>query len=94
MPCADFLTNVEVRAPAAACCDGLRSIVSGAPICLCHVANGDIGELLLPAPVNMSRTIDVVSECGIGFKADDIYDICITNHGKCLISMSSHGYIS
>ncbi|RLM66611.1 hypothetical protein C2845_PM16G18190 [Panicum miliaceum] len=66
MPCADFLTNVEVRAPAGACCDGFRSIVSGAPICLCHVVNGDFNKLL-PAPMLRLRMVQLPLMCRVPF---------------------------
>ncbi|KAF8700741.1 hypothetical protein HU200_034096 [Digitaria exilis] len=65
-PCADFLTNARVHAPAAACCDGLKAIVTGAPICLCHVYNGDFGKLL-PAPVLRLRLMALPRVCRVRY---------------------------
>jgi hypothetical protein len=66
MPCADFLTNASVLAPVAACCDGFRSLVTGAPICICHVVNGDIGKLL-PAPMLRLRMMQLPRMCRVPF---------------------------
>lgn len=66
MPCADYLTNAGVHAPAAACCDGLRAIVTGAPICLCHVYNGDLGKLL-PAPMLRLRMMALPRVCRVPY---------------------------
>jgi len=43
--CADFLganATSFLAAPAAACCDGVRSLVKDAPVCLCHVMSGEL----------------------------------------------------
>ncbi|XP_062190199.1 uncharacterized protein LOC133893240 [Phragmites australis] len=63
MPCADFLTNTSASAPPSACCDGLKSVASGAPICMCHVMNGDFGKLL-PAPMLRLRMMQLPRVCG------------------------------
>ena len=39
VPCMDYLTNLTVLAPPAACCDGLKAVIRDAPICLCHGMN-------------------------------------------------------
>jgi hypothetical protein len=64
--CAHFLTfNATSRPapPAAACCDGVKALVKDAPICLCHVMNGDLGKLL-PAPVMRLRARALPRVCG------------------------------
>ncbi|KAL6861287.1 hypothetical protein ACP4OV_016987 [Aristida adscensionis] len=62
MPCADFLTNVSARAPAGACCDGLKSVVEDAAVCFCHIANGDFAKLL-PAPMLRLRMLMLPRVC-------------------------------
>ncbi|RLN34193.1 pEARLI1-like lipid transfer protein 2 [Panicum miliaceum] len=66
-PCADFLTANATNflaAPAAACCDGVRSLVKDAPVCLCHVMSGDLGEIL-PAPELRLRAVALPRACGV-----------------------------
>jgi hypothetical protein len=65
MPCAGYLTNASVSKPPSACCQGFDSIVNsgdGEGICLCHVGNGDIGQLL-PAPLNIARIFRLTPDC-------------------------------
>lgn len=86
--CTGFLTNSSVpEPPPNACCHDIKSFFNGtdSPFCLCHVANGNIGELL-SAPLIRSRTVTVVAECDIGLNADKITDICINNPRKFLSS--------
>ncbi|RLM87123.1 uncharacterized protein C2845_PM04G09850 [Panicum miliaceum] len=45
------------------------------PLCLCHVVNGDAGELL-PAPVNHTHATSLLQQCGFEFTADNVTDIC------------------
>jgi hypothetical protein len=66
MPFADFLTNASVLAPAAACCDGFRSLVTGAPICICHAVNGDIGKLLSATMLRL-RMMQLPRMCRVPF---------------------------
>jgi hypothetical protein len=65
-PCAAFLTNSSVSAPSSDCCNGIDWFYdddSTTPFSHCHVANGDIGELL-PAPVtNQTRNVDALVAC-------------------------------
>uniref|UniRef100_A0A0D9VKF6 Bifunctional inhibitor/plant lipid transfer protein/seed storage helical domain-containing protein n=1 Tax=Leersia perrieri TaxID=77586 RepID=A0A0D9VKF6_9ORYZ len=63
MPCADYLTNATVQTPPAACCDGFRSLVSTAPICLCHGMNGDLNRFL-PNPVEPMKMMLLPATCG------------------------------
>jgi hypothetical protein len=51
LPCTDYLTNITVLTPPGECCDGLRSVIRDAPICLCHGMNGDMDQFL-PKPVD------------------------------------------
>ncbi|KAK3128008.1 hypothetical protein QOZ80_7AG0581400 [Eleusine coracana subsp. coracana] len=79
--CTGFLTNSSVpEPPPEACCSDITSFFNGtvSPFCLCHVANGNIGELL-SAPLIRSRTIIVLSECLIGLDVDQITYICISS---------------
>nr|CAB3452803.1 unnamed protein product [Digitaria exilis] len=57
MPCTSFLTDKGVFAPSSECCAALDSFYEdgGVLTCLCHLTNGDIGQLL-PAPLNRRRT--------------------------------------
>lgn len=68
MPCAGFLTTggVPPAPPTSACCNGLRSLVTDAPICLCHVVNGDISELL-HAPMIPRRMVELPRFCAVPF---------------------------
>nr|ACG31924.1 hypothetical protein [Zea mays] len=68
MPCADFLTHNEVppMPPTVACCDGLRSLVTNASICLCHIVNGNINKLL-PAPMIPVRMVALPRFCVVRF---------------------------
>jgi hypothetical protein len=85
--CGAFLTNSSVSAPSRACCKGIHSFYDGSttPFCLCHVANGDISQLL-PAPVtNPTRGVDVLVACKINLTAQEITEICdkdSTDYGK------------
>ncbi|OEL18571.1 hypothetical protein BAE44_0020410 [Dichanthelium oligosanthes] len=63
MPCMDYLTNLTVLAPPAACCDGLKSVIRDAPICLCHGMNGDMNSLV-PRPIDPVRMIILPLACG------------------------------
>uniref|UniRef100_A0A0E0NKC4 Bifunctional inhibitor/plant lipid transfer protein/seed storage helical domain-containing protein n=1 Tax=Oryza rufipogon TaxID=4529 RepID=A0A0E0NKC4_ORYRU len=63
MPCADYLTNTAVPTPPATCCDGFRSLVSTAPICLCHGMNGDLNSFL-PTPVDPMKMMLLPITCG------------------------------
>uniref|UniRef100_A0A0E0E5E4 Bifunctional inhibitor/plant lipid transfer protein/seed storage helical domain-containing protein n=1 Tax=Oryza meridionalis TaxID=40149 RepID=A0A0E0E5E4_9ORYZ len=44
MSCADYLTNSSAQTPPGTCCEGFKSLVSTAPICLCHGINGDLSN--------------------------------------------------
>ncbi|RCV12975.1 hypothetical protein SETIT_2G309900v2 [Setaria italica] len=65
--CADFLTAANTTSslvpPPAACCDGVKALVKDAPVCLCHVMNGDLGKLL-PAPMLRLRAMALPRVCG------------------------------
>ncbi|XP_066399944.1 non-specific lipid transfer protein GPI-anchored 23-like [Miscanthus floridulus] len=65
-PCADSLTNATSGSayPAAACCDGLKSLVKDAPICLCHAMNGELGKVL-SAPVLRLRVMALPRTCHV-----------------------------
>jgi hypothetical protein len=63
MPCMDYLTNLTVPAPPAECCDGLKSVIRDAPICLCHGMSGDMNKLM-PLPIVPVRMIVLPLACG------------------------------
>jgi hypothetical protein len=63
MSCADYLTNSSAQTPPATCCEGFKSLVSTAPICLCHGINGDLSKFL-PLPVDMMKMMTLPNTCG------------------------------
>ena len=63
LPCTDYLTNITVLTPPGECCDGLKSVISDAPICLCHGMNGDMNQFL-PKPVDPIRMLILPLACG------------------------------
>ena len=63
LPCTDYLTNITVLTPPGECCDGLKSVISDAPICLCHGMNGDMDQFL-PKPVDRIRMTILPLACG------------------------------
>lgn len=76
MPCAGFLTNATVYAPEATCCDGFNAMFTLDTVtCLCHVVNGDIGQLL-PAPVRHMRMVELFSVCGHDVRVDILAAAC------------------
>ncbi|XP_062186370.1 uncharacterized protein LOC133889957 [Phragmites australis] len=62
-PCMDYLTNTSVPVPPSTCCDGFKSLVNDAPICLCHGLKGDINQLT-PAPTDFMRMMSLPTACG------------------------------
>ncbi|VAI20362.1 unnamed protein product [Triticum turgidum subsp. durum] len=62
-PCVDYLTNITVVTLPATCCDGLKSVISGAPICLCHGMNGGMSKLF-PRPIDPIRMLILPLGCG------------------------------
>ncbi|XP_051221567.1 uncharacterized protein [Lolium perenne] len=63
IPCLDYLTNITVFTPPDMCCDGLKSIITNAPICLCHGMNGDMSKLF-PTPIDPIRMLILPLRCG------------------------------
>ncbi|EAZ38046.1 hypothetical protein OsJ_22391 [Oryza sativa Japonica Group] len=63
MSCADYLTNSSAQTPPGTCCEGFKSLVSTAPICLCHGINGDLSKFL-PLPVDMMKMMTLPNTCG------------------------------
>nr|TKV94456.1 hypothetical protein SEVIR_9G296300v2 [Setaria viridis] len=63
IPCMDYLTNLTVPAPPTECCNGLKSIIRDAPICLCHGMTGDMNDLM-PLPIDPVRMIILPLACG------------------------------
>ena len=64
VPCMDYLTNLTVLAPPAACCDGLKAVIRDAPICLCHGMNGGMNSLIMPRHIDPVRMIILPLTCG------------------------------
>ncbi|XP_004963266.2 non-specific lipid-transfer protein-like protein At2g13820 [Setaria italica] len=63
MPCTDYLTNMTVLTPPGQCCDGLKTIIRDAPICLCHGMTGGLNQFL-PKPVDHLRMTALPLACG------------------------------
>ncbi|KAM3413176.1 hypothetical protein ACQJBY_004384 [Aegilops geniculata] len=65
IPCMDYLTNITVFSPPGSCCDGLKSVVNTAPICLCHGLNNNGGmSKLFPKPIDPIRMLILPARCG------------------------------
>ena len=64
VPCMDYLTNITVLTPPAACCDGLKAVIRDAPICLCHGMNGGMNSLIMPRHIDPVRMIILPLTCG------------------------------
>ncbi|KAF0908642.1 hypothetical protein E2562_026858 [Oryza meyeriana var. granulata] len=64
MPCMEYLINNTVAAPPSICCDGFKSLVEKAPICLCHGINGNINKIT-PAPIDFMRMMSLPATCGV-----------------------------
>ncbi|KAK3146681.1 hypothetical protein QOZ80_3BG0270140 [Eleusine coracana subsp. coracana] len=63
MSCMDYLTNLTVLTPPSTCCDGLKSVINNAPVCLCHGMNGDMNSLM-PKPIDPVRMMILPVTCG------------------------------
>ena len=63
MPCMDYLTNLTVLTPPKDCCDGLKSVINDAPVCLCHGMNGDFNSFM-PKPIDPLRMMIMPLICG------------------------------
>jgi hypothetical protein len=90
-PCADFLTNATSGSahPGAACCDGLKSLVKDAPICLRHAVNGDFGKVL-SAPVLRLRVMALPRTCRVAVPFGTLRK-CISK--SCIHVASMHALI-
>lgn len=76
MPCAGYLTNSSVTVPPSACCDSFSQVRDDlAAICFCHVANGDIQQLL-PAPMIFKRMLSVTDQCGVNLRMEALVKHC------------------
>lgn len=64
LPCTDYLTNITVLTPPGECCDGLKTVISDAPICLCHGMNGGDLSSFLPRPIDPVRMLALPLACG------------------------------
>ncbi|CAM0947576.1 unnamed protein product [Alopecurus aequalis] len=67
MPCKDFVTNSTAPAPplSGKCCDGYKSLLEDAPICLCQIAYGEL-EKLMSAPLESGRLLyDLLGICQV-----------------------------
>jgi hypothetical protein len=64
MPCMDYLTNpTELMTPTSTCCDSFKELITDAPVCICHVLNGDLDKYL-PDPVDPVRMVLLPLTCG------------------------------
>ncbi|CAO2162689.1 unnamed protein product [Urochloa humidicola] len=79
--CAGFLTGggnaSSSSSPPSKCCDAITPFFDGntTPLCLCHVVNGDLGELL-PAHMNRTRANSFLQQCGLEITPDRVSKIC------------------
>ncbi|CAL5001057.1 unnamed protein product [Urochloa decumbens] len=78
--CAGFLTggNGSASSPPSKCCDAITPFFddkSTTPLCLCHVVNGDLDELL-PKPMNRTRANSFLQQCGFELTSDKVSMIC------------------
>ncbi|PUZ61664.1 hypothetical protein GQ55_4G295000 [Panicum hallii var. hallii] len=78
VPCMDYLTNLTVLTPPAACCDGLKAVIRGAPICLCHGMNGGMNSLM-PRPIDPLRMVVLPLTCGAMLPLETLLS-CNTQH--------------
>lgn len=92
VPCADFLTNATALLPAEGCCDGLKALVTGAPICLCHVYNGDFGKLL-PAPMLRLRMMALPRVCRVRYPPGILGQCIRKSEHLCSSSCQKLGWI-
>ncbi|CAN6197703.1 unnamed protein product [Urochloa humidicola] len=78
-PCAGFLTNSSVFVPPSECCAAFNPFYEDKAVlaCLCHVTNGDIGELL-PAPLNRRRIVPLLISCDFQITPNALSDLCDT----------------
>jgi len=66
--CSGFLTTNSSKDPSTECCAGVSRFINGgdpsiyAPLCLCHIINGDVNQLLT-APVDHARALSLVQVC-------------------------------
>jgi hypothetical protein len=76
--CGGFLADGSSvqSSPPKECCNALPTFLGdSSPFCLCHVVNGDADELL-PAPVNHTRALNIVNECGYNVPPEAVIDVC------------------
>ncbi|CAM0947566.1 unnamed protein product [Alopecurus aequalis] len=68
MPCKDYLTyNSTAPAPARTgkCCDGYKSLIMDAPICICRIADRELDKLM-SAELDFGRlTYDLLGICQV-----------------------------
>uniref|UniRef100_A0A0E0ALY9 Bifunctional inhibitor/plant lipid transfer protein/seed storage helical domain-containing protein n=1 Tax=Oryza glumipatula TaxID=40148 RepID=A0A0E0ALY9_9ORYZ len=75
LPCVDYLTN-DATAPPGACCDGFRSLVGSALICLCHGINGDMSRMI-SRPIDPVRMVLLPAMCSTMLPPQSLF-ICYT----------------
>jgi hypothetical protein len=64
MPCMDYLTNpTDLMTPTSTCCDSFKELITDAPVCICHVLNGDLNKYLAD-PVDPVRMVLLPLTCG------------------------------
>ncbi|TVU11724.1 hypothetical protein EJB05_45326, partial [Eragrostis curvula] len=78
MSCMDYLTNLTVLTPPSSCCDGLKSVIKDAPICLCHGLNGDMNSMLA-RPIDPVRMMILPITCGAVLPLQTIFS-CGSNN--------------
>jgi hypothetical protein len=91
MTCMDYLTNLTVLTPPSACCDGLKSVIKDAPICLCHGMNGDMNSFM-PKPIDPVRMMIMPLACGTMLPLQTLFSCNSKFSSLLLIFFLSYGY--
>ncbi|CAM0909386.1 unnamed protein product [Alopecurus aequalis] len=63
MPCKDFINSTATAPPKPSkCCDAVKSLFEDAPICICHLDNGEFDKLM-PSPVDRENIYRALFNC-------------------------------
>ncbi|XP_006663001.1 non-specific lipid-transfer protein C6-like [Oryza brachyantha] len=79
-PCLPFFKDAAATAAPEGCCDGLRSLVEGQAVCLCHIVNHTLQRAIgVDIPVDRAFTL-LRDICALSPPADIIAS-CANNKG-------------
>ncbi|KAL5204252.1 hypothetical protein ABZP36_009123 [Zizania latifolia] len=80
-PCLPYFKDGAAAAAPEGCCAGLRSIVDGEAVCLCHIVNHTL-ERAIGVDIPVDRAFTLLRDvCGIS-PPQDILVTCANNKGK------------